>query len=44
MENIPIDPIPIDDSFHSEQLASIKVASPLFYHYANFVVEKVMPP
>jgi hypothetical protein len=48
MEKIPIDPIPINDSFHNEQLAninvsSIKVASPWFADYANFLVGKVMP-
>jgi len=49
MENIPDDPIPINDSFANEQLAlvsvsSAKVASPWFANYANFIVGKVMPP
>jgi hypothetical protein len=49
MENIPIDPISINDSFPNEQLASInvssvRVASPWFADYANFLVGKVMPP
>ena len=30
MENIPTDPIPIDDSFRNEQLCGIRVASPWF--------------
>jgi hypothetical protein len=49
MENISIDPIPINDSFPNEQLAninvsSIRVASPWFADYANFFKGKVMPP
>jgi hypothetical protein len=45
MENISIDPIPINDSFCNEQLASInvsnvRVASPWFTDYVNFLVEK----
>jgi hypothetical protein len=48
MENIPIGPIPINDSFPNEQLAninvsSIRVASPWFADYANFLVGKFMP-
>jgi hypothetical protein len=48
-ENIPNDPIPINDSFSNEQLSninvsSIRVASPWFTDYANFLVGKVMPP
>jgi hypothetical protein len=46
MENIPNDLIPISDSFSNEQLAninmsSIRVASPWFGYYANFLVGKV---
>jgi hypothetical protein len=49
MENIPIDPMPINESFPNEQLAninmsSISVASPWFTNYANLFVAKVMPP
>jgi hypothetical protein len=47
MENIPNDPIPINDSFTNEQLANINVSSICFYmvhNYANFLVGKVMPP
>jgi hypothetical protein len=49
MENIPNDPIPINDSFPNVQLANInvsiiRVASPWFTDYANFLVGKVMPP
>jgi hypothetical protein len=49
MENIPIDPIPINDSFPNKQLANInvsiiRVASPWLGDYANFLVGKVMSP
>jgi hypothetical protein len=49
MENIPDDPIPINDSFANEQLANInvssaKVASPWFVNYANFIIGKFLPP
>jgi hypothetical protein len=49
MENIPIDPISINDSFSNEQLAninvsSVRIASSWFADYANFLVGKVMPP
>jgi hypothetical protein len=49
MENIPNDLIPINDSFPNEQLAninvsSIRVASPWFADYANFLVGNGMPP
>jgi hypothetical protein len=41
--------IPINDIVPNEQIASInvsriRVASPLFAYYANFLVGKVMPP
>jgi hypothetical protein len=49
MENIPNDPIPINDSFANEQLANVNVSSanvafPWFANYANFIVGKVLPP
>jgi hypothetical protein len=49
MENIPIDPIPINDSFRNEKLENInvsgvRVVSSWFVDYANFMVRKVMPP
>ena len=49
MENIPVDPTPINDSFANEQLANInvssaRIASPWFADYANFIVGKVIPP
>jgi hypothetical protein len=44
MEITTDDPIPIDDSFGNEQLASIRVATPWFADYANFIVAKVMHP
>ena len=47
MENIPDDPIHVNDSFPDEQLAAIKVntcENPWYVHYANFVVYKFLPP
>jgi hypothetical protein len=44
MENIPTDPIPINDSFTNEKLCSIKVASPWFADFANYIVGKVIQP
>jgi hypothetical protein len=49
MENIPNDRIAISDSFLNGKLAninvsSIRVASPWFADYANFLVGKIMPP
>jgi hypothetical protein len=48
MENIPNDPIPINDSFSNEQLANVSVSSanvvsPWFANYANFIVGKIIP-
>ena len=40
MEDIPHDPIPVNDSFLDEQLAVVKVQShsdPWFAEYANFI-------
>jgi hypothetical protein len=47
LENISFDPIPVNDSFPNEQLASIKVTSrenPWYIDYANFIVSKYLPP
>src|SRR3954463_7761166 len=47
MEDIPHNPIPVNDSFPDEQLVVVKVQShsdPLFVDYANFIVEKFLPP
>jgi hypothetical protein len=47
LENISYDPIPVNDSFPNEQLASIKVTSresPCYADYANFIVSKYLPP
>ena len=49
MENIPVDPTPINDSFANEQLANInvssaRISSPWFADYANVIVGKVIPP
>jgi hypothetical protein len=47
LENISFDPIPINDSFPNEQLASINVTSrdlPWYADYANFIVSKYLPP
>jgi hypothetical protein len=47
LENISYYPIPINDSFPNEQLATIKVTSqesPWYDNYANFIVSKYLPP
>jgi hypothetical protein len=47
LENISFDPIPVNDSFPNEQLASINVTVrdlPWYADYANFIVSKCMPP
>jgi hypothetical protein len=44
MEISTDDPIPINDNFRNEQLASIRVSTPWFADHANFIVAKVMPP
>ena len=46
MEDIPHDPIPVNDSFPDEQLAIVKVqyhSDPWFADYANFIVAKFLP-
>jgi hypothetical protein len=47
LENISYDPIPVNDSFPNEQLATIKVTSresPWYADYANLSVSKYLPP
>src|SRR3954466_5453484 len=47
MEDIPHDPIPVNDIFPDEQLDVVKVQShsdPCFADYANFIVAKFLPP
>ena len=47
MEDIPHDPIPVNDSFPDEQLAILHVKSnsdPWYADYANFIVAKFLPP
>ena len=47
IENIHDDPIPINDSFPDEKLASIQVNSrenPWYADYANCIVSKFLPP
>src|SRR3954468_15218947 len=47
MEDIPHDPIPVNDSFPHEQLAVVRVQSlsdPWFVNYPNFIVAKFLPP
>src|SRR3954463_16511082 len=47
IEDIPHDPIPVNDSLPDEQLAIVKVQShsdPWFAYYANFIVAKFLPP
>ena len=46
LENVLDDPLPIDDSFPHEQLATINVANstPWYAHYDNYIVAKYLPP
>ena len=47
MEDIPHDPIPVNDNFPDEQLAVVKIQShsdPWSADYANFIVAKFLPP
>jgi hypothetical protein len=44
MEITSDDHITIDDSLCNEQLASIRVTTPWFVDYANFIIAKFMPP
>jgi hypothetical protein len=47
LENISFDPIPVNDSFPNEQLASINVTTrdlPWYADYANFIVSNYLPP
>ena len=45
-KNVIDDPLPIDDSFLDEQLASINVShsTPWYADYANYIVAKYLPP
>ena len=46
LENVPDNPLTIDDSFPDEQLAAINVAhnTPWYADYANYIVAKYLPP
>ena len=46
LENIPDDPLPIDNSFPDEQLATINIShnTPWYANYANYIVAKYLPP
>ena len=46
LENIPDDPLPIDDSFPDEQLNVIYASrtAPWYADYANYIVAKLIPP
>ena len=47
IENIPHDPVPVNDSFPDEPLVVVKVspfADPWYADYANFIVAKFLPP
>jgi hypothetical protein len=47
LENVSFDPIPVNDSFPNEQLASINVTPRYlswYADYANFIVSKYFPP
>ena len=43
---MPDDPLPIDDSFPDEKLATINVdhSTPWYADYANYIVAKYLPP
>jgi hypothetical protein len=46
LKNVSFDPIPVNDSFPNEQLASINIISrdlPWYADYANFIVSKYLP-
>ena len=46
LKNVHDDPLPIDDSFPNEQLATINVSdsTPWYADYANYIVAKYLPP
>ena len=46
LDNVPDDPLPIDDSFPNEQLNVINVShtAPWYADYANYIVAKFIPP
>ena len=46
VENVPEDPLPIDDSFPDEQLTAINVShnTPQYADYASYIVAKYLPP
>ena len=46
LENVPDDPLHIDDSFPDEQLDALNVAhsTPWYADYANYIVAKYIPP
>ena len=43
MEGIFDDPVPINESFPGEYLATLNASDPWFVDYANFLVGKFMP-
>jgi hypothetical protein len=43
MEGILDDPVPINESFPGEYLATLNASDPWFADYANFLVGKFMP-
>ena len=43
MEGIVDDPVPINESFPGEYLATLDASDPWFADYANFLVGKFMP-
>ena len=46
LENVLDDPLPIDDSFLDEQLATTNVSNstPWYAYYVNYIVAKYLPP
>ena len=46
LENVPADPLPIDNSFPDEKLAAINASrtAPWYADYVNYIVAKFIPP
>jgi hypothetical protein len=44
MEGIPDDPVPINESFPGEYLASIETKDPWYTDYANYLAGIILPP
>jgi hypothetical protein len=44
MEGIPDAPVPINESFPGEYLASVETKDPWYADYANYLAGKILPP